>query len=86
VIKDRDGFIFGACVKKSSKLVFVRKLGFERGLAVAGEPAEDLIDLGPGATPLLCLGNIGRIDSRDGHGIEAAPVSGGFGSFLVHGD
>src|SRR5581483_880506 len=67
----------------------LRKLGFQRGLAVAGEPAEDLIDLGPSAALLLCLDNIGGIDARDGHGIDAAPVGGGLrccsGCCLLHG-
>src|SRR5262245_14770687 len=61
------------------------KLGFQRGLAVAGEPTEDLVDLGPGAALLLRLGNIGGIDARDGHGIDTAPVGGGPGCCLLHG-
>src|SRR5262245_56616483 len=48
------------------KACLLRKLGFQRGLAVAGEPAEDLADLGPGAALLLRLGNIRGIDARDG--------------------
>jgi hypothetical protein len=60
----------------------LRKLGFQRGLAVAGEPAEDLVDLGPGAALLLRLGNIRGIDACNGHGIDAAPVGGGPGCLL----
>src|SRR5690606_16419302 len=63
----------------------LRKLGFQRGLAVAGEPTEDLVDLGPGAPLLLRLGNIGRVDTRDGHRIDAAPVGSGPGCCLLHG-
>src|SRR5262245_30323475 len=63
----------------------LRKLSFQRGLTVAGEPAEDLVDLGPGAILLLRLGKIGRIDACYGHGIDAAPVGGGPGCCLFHG-
>src|SRR5262245_44261865 len=67
------------------KARLLRKLDFQRGLAVAGEPAEDLVDLAPGAALLLRLGNIGGIDARDGHGVDAAPVGGGPGCCLLHG-
>src|SRR3546814_2083711 len=50
-----------------------RQRGVERRLAVAGQPAHDLVDLRLRATLLLRLGNIVGIDARDGDRIDAMP-------------
>src|SRR3546814_1244569 len=49
----------------------LRQLGLERLLAIARQPAENLVDLGLGAPLLLRLGDIMRIHARDADRIDA---------------
>ena len=52
---------------------------------VAGGPAEQLIDLGTGATRLLRLGNIGLIEAPNGPKRDAMPVGDGCGCLSLYG-
>jgi len=45
-------------------------LGLELGLAVAGEPTEDLVDLGLRAALPLGLGDVQRIDAGERGGVD----------------
>src|SRR5690606_23657096 len=49
-------------------------LGRKLGLAISGQPANDLIDLGPGASLLFRLGDIERVDA--GEAGRENPVAG----------
>src|SRR3546814_5807957 len=52
----------------------LRQLGLERLLAIARQPAENLVDLGLGAPLLLRLGDIMRIHAREAERIDAVLV------------